>query len=80
MAGGRLLELALVNVMPSAGAFPFSVRITADVLAADGATAAAAVSSSSLAMLSAGVPISSLVAGALLNCPRLAIVLCKTYK
>jgi polyribonucleotide nucleotidyltransferase len=63
MAGSRLLELALLSSMPNSQDFPFAVRVTSDVLAADGAAAAAAVSSGSLALLSAGIPISSLVAG-----------------
>ena len=65
MSGGRLLELALSSVMPGAAQFPFSMRVTADVLATDGAAAGAAVSAASLAVLSAGIPISSLVAGGL---------------
>lgn len=63
VAGGRLLEAALSGVMPNAQIFPFAVRLTADVLAFDGSAASAAVTSGSLALINAGVPIRAPVAG-----------------
>ncbi len=64
VAGSRVLEAALAGVMPNPQHFPFAVRLTADVLALDGSAASAAVSSGSLALIAAGVPITSPVAGA----------------
>jgi len=49
--------------MPDGLLFPFTVRLTCDVLAADGAAVMTAVSSGALALRSAGVPITALVAG-----------------
>jgi polyribonucleotide nucleotidyltransferase len=65
-AGSRILEAALSSAMPNPQQFPFAVRLTADILALDGSAASAAVSSGSLALISAGVPITSPVAGACL--------------
>ena len=73
MAGSRLLEAALSGVMPGALDFPFAVRLTADVLALDGSAVSAAVSSGSLALIGAGVPISAPVAGASFTNPYVSL-------
>ncbi|KAK9811328.1 hypothetical protein WJX72_001896 [[Myrmecia] bisecta] len=58
-----LVERALAAVMPQQEAFPFTLRINADTLEADGSSAMAAVCGGALALADAGVPITSLVAG-----------------
>ncbi|CAL8469255.1 g8796 [Coccomyxa elongata] len=63
VAGSRILEAALSGVVPRDKHFPFTVRLTADVLALDGSAASAAVTSGSLALINAGVPITAPVAG-----------------
>jgi polyribonucleotide nucleotidyltransferase len=50
-------------LMPSEDDFPFSVRVTADTLSSSGSSSMAAVCAASLALKTAGVPISSLAAG-----------------
>ena len=64
VAGSRVLEAALSGVLPKDKHFPFTVRLTADVLALDGSASSAAVMSGSLALINAGVPITAPVAGA----------------
>ena len=59
---GRLLERSLQTALPSTH-FPFAVRLTVDLLSADGSEAMAALSAASLAMADAGVPITAHVAG-----------------
>jgi polyribonucleotide nucleotidyltransferase len=62
MDRSSFIERALSPVLPSEEKFPFSVRINAEALAADGGSSTAAVCGSAVAMTDAGVPISSLVA------------------
>ena len=63
MPGGCLREPLAAGVLPRGRAFPFAVRLTSDVLADDGAAAMTAVSSATLALASAGIPLSAPVAG-----------------
>ena len=56
---------ALEGALPLAAAFPFPLRVAAEALSADGGALAAAVTSGSLALSSAGVQQSRRVAGAL---------------
>lgn len=63
-----LVENALLPVMPGRGgtdsdAFPFTVRLNADTLQSNGGSSMAAVCGGSLAMLDAGIPLESVVAG-----------------
>ena len=56
-------ERALAPVLPSAGRFPYSVCVTSEEISDDGSLFGACVSSSTLALLDAGVPLESPVAG-----------------
>lgn len=60
---GMLAEKALVPVIPSVVEFPYTIRIVTEVLSSNGSTSMASTCSSSLALLDAGVPIKSAVAG-----------------
>ena len=59
---GRLLERGLHAALPATD-FPFAVRLTVDLLSADGSETMAALSAASLALADAGVPISAHIAG-----------------
>ena len=59
----RLGEKALKAVLPTKDKFPYVVRIVSEALSSDGSTSMAAVCSSSLALMAAGVPIESSVSG-----------------
>ena len=61
---GRLLERGLQAALPATH-FPFAVRLTVDLLSADGSETMAALSAASLALADAGVPIQAHVAGLL---------------
>jgi polyribonucleotide nucleotidyltransferase len=58
-----LVEKALLPVIPSGDEFPYTMRIVSEVLSSNGSTSMASVCSSSLALMDAGVPIKSPVAG-----------------
>lgn len=58
---GALAEKALRPVIPSS--FPFTIRVTSEVLESNGSSSMASVCGGSLALMDAGVPISSPVAG-----------------
>lgn len=60
---GHLAEIALEPVLPDADDFPYSIRCVSEVTMSNGSTSQAAVSSSSLALMAAGVPIKKAVAG-----------------
>lgn len=60
---GSLAERALDPVIPSPEEFPYSIRLVSEVLSSNGSTSQASVCASSLALMDAGVPISSPVAG-----------------
>ncbi|MDP2736098.1 MAG: polyribonucleotide nucleotidyltransferase [bacterium] len=60
---GILAEKALLPVIPSVDQFPYTLRIVTEVVSSNGSTSMAAVCSSSLALLDAGVPITRPVAG-----------------
>lgn len=62
MDRSSFIERALLPVLPSEDKFPFSVRLNAETLAADGGSGTAAVCGSAVAMTDAGVPLRSLVA------------------
>lgn len=64
------------GVIPKGRKFPFALRLTSDVLADDGAAAMTAVSSATLALANAGIPVSAPVAGLLpCNAPTHAFCL-----
>ena len=60
---GALAERALVPVVPSEEDFPYTIRLVSEVLSSNGSTSMASVCGSSLALMDAGVPIKSPVAG-----------------
>jgi len=60
---GALAERALLPVIPSKEAFPYTLRLVSDVLASNGSTSMASVCASSLSLMDAGVPIVAPVAG-----------------
>ena len=60
---GALAERAVHNVMPPDDDFPYVVRIVTEILSSNGSTSMASVCGSSLALMDAGVPLQSPVAG-----------------
>ncbi len=60
---GALAERALLPVLPSEEEFPYCIRTVSEVLSSNGSTSQASVCGSTLALMDAGVPISSPVAG-----------------
>jgi len=60
---GALAERALIPVLPSVEEFPYAIRLVSEVLASNGSTSQASVCGSTLALMDAGVPIKSPVAG-----------------
>jgi len=60
---GALAETALRPVVPSEEVFPYTIRVVSEVLSSNGSTSMASVCASSLALMDAGVPIRSAVAG-----------------
>ena len=60
---GALGEKALLQIIPSEQDFPYTIRIVSEVLSSNGSTSQAAICASSLALMAAGVPIKSAIAG-----------------
>ena len=60
---GALAERALEPVLPSEEEFPYCIRTVSEVLSSNGSTSQASVCGSTLALMDAGVPILSPVAG-----------------
>ena len=60
---GALAEKALEPVIPSTEEFPYTIRVVSEVLSSNGSTSQASVCGSTLALMDAGVPIKSPVAG-----------------
>ena len=60
---GALAERALLPVMPGADKFPYTVRLVSEILASNGSSSMASVCGGCLALMNAGVPIESPVAG-----------------
>lgn len=60
---GALAERALTPVLPSIEEFPYTMRLVSEVLSSNGSSSQASVCGSTLALLNAGVPIESPVAG-----------------
>ena len=60
---GFLAERALENLIPDMDAFPYTIRINADVLESNGSSSMASVCAGSLALMDAGVPLKKAVAG-----------------
>ncbi|NLY74910.1 MAG: polyribonucleotide nucleotidyltransferase, partial [Firmicutes bacterium] len=60
---GALAERALLPVIPSEEAFPYTIRLVSEVLESNGSSSQASVCGSTLALMDAGVPIRKPVAG-----------------
>ncbi len=60
---GVLAERALSAVVPSEDEFPYTIRVVSNILSSNGSSSMATVCGGSLALMDAGVPISSAVAG-----------------
>ena len=60
---GKLAEKSLQPVLPPVEKFPYTVRLVSDILESNGSSSMASVCGGTLALLDAGVPIRSAVAG-----------------
>jgi polyribonucleotide nucleotidyltransferase len=60
---GALAERALIPVIPSEDEFPYTFRVVSEALSSNGSTSMGSVCGSTLALMDAGVPIKSPVAG-----------------
>ena len=60
---GHLAEMALSPVIPPEEVFPYTIRIVSDILESNGSSSMATVCAGSLALMDAGVPVKSAVAG-----------------
>ncbi|MEW6417737.1 MAG: polyribonucleotide nucleotidyltransferase [Nitrospirota bacterium] len=60
---GMLAERAVKAVIPTKTEFPYTIRIVSDILESNGSSSMATVCGSSLALMDAGVPVKSHVAG-----------------
>ncbi|HEY5970806.1 MAG TPA: polyribonucleotide nucleotidyltransferase [Pseudoxanthomonas sp.] len=60
---GRLAKRGVLAVMPTMEAFPYTIRVVSEITESNGSSSMASVCGSSLALMDAGVPISSPVAG-----------------
>ncbi len=60
---GALAERSLVPILPPEDAFPYSIRVTSEIMASNGSTSMASVCGGCLALMDAGVPIIAPVAG-----------------
>lgn len=60
---GALAEKALFPLIPVYEKFPYTIRIVSEILSSNGSTSMASISSSSLALMDAGIPIKRPAAG-----------------
>jgi polyribonucleotide nucleotidyltransferase len=60
---GRLAKRAIVPVLPTAEQFPYTLRVVSEITESNGSSSMATVCGTSLALMDAGVPIKSAVAG-----------------
>lgn len=60
---GALAERAITAVLPSEAESPYTVRIVSDILESNGSSSMASVCGASLALMQAGIPLKSSVAG-----------------
>jgi polyribonucleotide nucleotidyltransferase len=60
---GKLAHRALQAVLPTAEAFPYTLRVTSEITESNGSSSMATICGSVLAMYDAGVPLTSPVAG-----------------
>ncbi len=60
---GALAERSILPVMPAEEAFPYTIRVVADILESNGSSSMATICGGILALMDAGVPIKAPVAG-----------------
>jgi polyribonucleotide nucleotidyltransferase len=60
---GALAERALIPVLPAREEFPYAIRQVSEALSSNGSTSMGSVCASTMALLSAGVPLKAAVAG-----------------
>jgi polyribonucleotide nucleotidyltransferase len=60
---GRLAKRGVLAMMPTLEAFPYTVRVVSEITESNGSSSMASVCGSSLALMDAGVPVKSPVAG-----------------
>jgi len=60
---GALAERSLTPLIPAEESFPYTIRVVSDILESNGSSSMASVCGGSLAMMDAGVPLTSAVAG-----------------
>lgn len=60
---GKLAKRSILAVMPKLENFPYTIRIVSEIMESNGSSSMASVCGASLALMDAGVPISSAVAG-----------------
>ena len=60
---GALAERSLRQAMPSVEKFPYTVRVTSEIMGSNGSSSMASVCGGSLALMDAGVPVSDAVVG-----------------
>ena len=60
---GALAEKSLTSILPAADQFPYTIRVTSDILESNGSSSMATVCGATLALMDAGVPIKDPVAG-----------------
>jgi polyribonucleotide nucleotidyltransferase len=60
---GNLARKAILPVLPSPEAFPYTIRIVSEILSSNGSSSMASVCGGSLSLMDAGVPLKSSVAG-----------------
>ncbi len=75
---GALAEKALMPVLPQKEQFPYTIRVVSEVLSSNGSTSQASICGSTLALMDAGVPIASPVAG--ISMGLITDLKTKTYK
>jgi polyribonucleotide nucleotidyltransferase len=60
---GALAERAVLPALPSEEDFPYAIRVVSEVISSNGSTSMGSVCGASLALMDAGIPIKSTVAG-----------------
>jgi polyribonucleotide nucleotidyltransferase len=60
---GALAERSLINMLPEEEVFPYTLRVVSDILESNGSSSMATVCGATLALMDAGVPLKSPVAG-----------------
>ncbi len=60
---GALAERALIPVLPSREEFPYAIRQVSEAIGSNGSTSMGSVCASTMALLSAGVPVKDMVSG-----------------